>query len=208
MRMNVTAGLLVLGVLLGCSSVESDMALVDPEPDVVEMPEYDRKLWKHWVDADKDCQDTRQEVLIRDSQEPVTFTDEKQCRVATGKWVCPYTGKVITDPSKVDIDHMVALKDAHVSGGWGWPADQRQSFANDLEDPTHLLATSQYGNRSKGAKGPDEWLPPLESARCDYIDQWVKVKEGAELGMAEGEYAIITYMMKICDDGMIPPLPQ
>ena len=172
------------------------------------MPEYDRKLWKHWVDADKDCQDSRQEVLIRDSDVPVTFKTDKGCKVATGQWTCPYTGTVITDSSKVDVDHMVALKDAHLSGGWGWPKDQRQGFANDLADPTHLLATSQYGNRSKGARGPDEWLPPLESARCDYIDQWVKVKEGYELGMGEGEYAIITYMMKICDDGAIPPLPQ
>lgn len=181
-----------------------------PEPDP-EPPEYDRKLWKHWKDADKDCQDARQEVLVRDSEVPVTFKprdDEKECKVATGQWTCPYTGTVITDASKVDVDHMVALKDAHESGGWGWPADQRQAYANGLDDPTHLLATSQYGNRSKGAKGPDEWLPPLESARCQYIQDWVKVKEGWELGMSESEYGVITYMLKICSAGQVPVLPQ
>jgi hypothetical protein len=179
-----------------------------PEP---EPTEYSRKLWRHWIDADKDCQSTRQEVLIRDSDVPVTFeprTDGKQCRVATGQWTCPLTGQVITDPSKVDIDHMVALKDAHQSGGWGWDAQARQTYANDLNDPTHLRATSQYGNRSKRDKGPDEWLPPLASARCQYIQDWVKVKEGYELGLDEGEYAIITYMIHICDQGQVPPLPQ
>ena len=173
-----------------------------------EQPEYDRKDWKHWSDADKDCQDSRQEVLIRDSDIPVTFTDEKQCRVATGQWTCPYTGTVITDSSKVDVDHMVALNDAHGSGGWSWSADQRESFANDLDNPKHLLATSQYGNRSKGAKGPDEWLPPLESARCQYIQDWMLVKANYELVMDEGESAVLLYMIHICDEGLTPPMPQ
>ena len=178
----------------------------EPEP-----TEYSRKLWKHWRDADKDCQDARQEVLVRDSDVPVTFKprdDGKECRVLTGQWTCPYTGTVITDPSKVDVDHMVALKDAHLSGAWEWAPERRQEYANSLADPTHLLATSQYGNRSKGARGPDEWLPPLESARCQYIQDWVKVKEGWELGMAEGEWAVITYMMTICSASQVPVLPQ
>ena len=161
-----------------------------------------RKDWGRWIT--KNCQDTRQVVLIRDSSEPTTL-DEKGCKVVAGKWIDPYDGREVLEPSKVDIDHIVALRDAHESGAWGWEYSDKKGFANDL---INLKASSASTNRSKGARGPDEWLPPLETARCDYITEWVGIKEGYELGMGEGEYARITYMMEICSQGMAPPLPQ
>ena len=61
-------------------------------------PVYDRGAWQHWVDADGDCQDARQEVLVAESLVPVTFTDDRRCRVASGEWLGPYTGQRFTDP--------------------------------------------------------------------------------------------------------------
>ncbi|WOI39327.1 hypothetical protein R1T43_09955 [Alteromonas sp. CI.11.F.A3] len=51
--------------------------------------EYSRDLFPHWVDDDKDCQDTRVEVLITQSSVPVVFADKSNCQVTTGGLVRP-----------------------------------------------------------------------------------------------------------------------
>ena len=56
------------------------------------IPGYDRDDWKHWTDADGDCQDARQEVLVEESLDEVTFETDRGCRVATGRWYGAFTG--------------------------------------------------------------------------------------------------------------------
>jgi hypothetical protein len=43
-------------------------------------PPYNRDLYGDWIDADGDCQNTRQEVLIEESLIPVEL-DSRGCRV-------------------------------------------------------------------------------------------------------------------------------
>ena len=50
------------------------------------------------------------EVLIAESTTQVTFKSARKCRVASGTWDGPFTGRQFSDPSKLDIDHMVPLK--------------------------------------------------------------------------------------------------
>jgi 5-methylcytosine-specific restriction endonuclease McrA len=128
--------------------------------------DYDRADWKHWIDADSDCQDTRQEILIRDSLIPVELS-ENGCRVVAGVWQGQYTGEVFTRPKALDIDHIVPLKWAYKHGGENWSPLLRQVFAND---PENLLAVKASANRAKGAKGPDEYMP--EQNQCMYLQQW------------------------------------
>ena len=82
------------------------------------LPEYDRHDWKHWTDADGDCQDARNEALVAESQTAVSYNTDRRCRVASGEWLAPCTGTIVTDPSKLDVDHMVPLGNAHLSGAW------------------------------------------------------------------------------------------
>ncbi len=137
--------------------------------------EYDRNDWKHWIDEDGDGQDTRQEVLIEESLIPVTFNEKG--RVESGKWLDPYTGKYFTDPSDLDVDHVVPLKYAHDTGGHKWSKEKKMAFANELDDKNHLIAVSKSANRQKGSKSPLEWLPSNEDYICEYINIWISIKE-------------------------------
>ena len=171
-------------------------------------PEYSRATWGRWRDADRDCQDTRQEVLIAESHEPVTFKTAKNCTVLEGLWEDPYTGKVFINPKKLDVDHMVPLRHAHQSGGALWSKERKRQYSNDLRNPAHLIAVSASANRSKGAKPPSQWLPLNPHYRCQYLDNWAGVKLDWELSQTDVEVWALQYMRKICEDGDIPTLPQ
>ena len=43
----------------------------------IDIPKYQRKNFKHWIDADKNGLNTRQEVLKRDSLVPVSISNKK-----------------------------------------------------------------------------------------------------------------------------------
>jgi hypothetical protein len=162
----------------------------------------------NWTDADQDCQTTRVEVLAAEATGPVEFEDEHRCKVISGRWRCPYTGEWTEDPQELDVDHVVPLKNAWDSGASEWSNERWQQFANALEQGEHLAAVSAKANRAKGARGPDQWLPPLPESRCPYVRDWVAIKARWELGASEAEAVAVERSLAVCDEGQIPPLPQ
>lgn len=165
-----------------------------------ELPEYTRRDWNHWTDADRDCQYARNEVLIEESLSTVTFSTGDRCRVATGRWLASYTNTVVTDPGKIDIDHMVPLDNAHQSGAWQWSAERKELYANYLDDPQHLIAVTASANRSKGARAPDTWKPKDQSYWCQYAIDWVSIKNTWHLTVTEPEYDALAVMLATCEN--------
>ena len=153
---------------------------------------------EHWTDADGDCQDARQEVLVAESRTEPAFRTDKKCRVTAGAWLVLYTGAVVTDPSKLDIDHMVPLGNAHVSGASSWSANQRERYANYLDDPQHLIAVTASANRSKGARGPEEWEPEDRSYWCQYAVDWITIKDDWGLTVTQPEHDALVEMLHTC----------
>jgi hypothetical protein len=132
---------------------------------------YSRSSFRHWVDADKDCQDSRVEVLVRED----LSASRHGCRAVTGRWVSWLDGRTFTSSRVLDVDHLVALKEAWGSGAYGWTAAEREAFANDLGYEWALRAVSASSNRSKSDRDPSEWLP-MPSIRCEYVSRWMAVK--------------------------------
>ena len=152
---------------------------------------YNRKahFGSGWIDADRDCQDTRQEVLIEESLVTPVLTEDG-CRVMSGVWICAFTGEVFVTPLGLDIDHRVPLKEAWLSGADTWSKARRIAYANDLINPEHLIAVKAGANRSKGAKDIAGWLP--DKNIVEYLYHWIDVKENYSLTFDSDEvWAII-----------------
>jgi hypothetical protein len=154
---------------------------------------YKRDLFKTWDMVSGAC-DTRETVLKRDGRDVRTSAS---CAAASGVWTSPYDGKTWTSASDVDIDHLVPLGNAWVSGAWAWSNDQRERFANDLQDP-QLVAVTDNVNESKGDRSPDEWKPPLASFYCPYAEAWIRVKFVWQLSVTDAEKATLTSMLSTC----------
>ena len=128
------------------------------------------------------------------------YETDRECRVETGRWWAPYLGHHLENPRHIDVDHHVPLKNAHLSGGWRWDAATREEYANYLEDPAHLIAISARHNRSKGARGPEEWAPPDNALWCSYATDWAKIKQRWGLTMTPVESEIVMDMLGTCED--------
>lgn len=160
------------------------------------LPKYNRREHFYgWINADPttNCFDTRTEVLLRDADKAVqvVFKDAKKCNVARGLWHDPYTGEDFKTSTSIQIDHVVPLKHAYLTGAAAWKTSRRCAYGNFLSNSFHLLAVSGHENMSKGGKGPDGYMPPNEAYACEYVAEWMKIKAIWKLKATPDELAAI-----------------
>lgn len=136
-------------------------------------------------------------MLIVESTVRVTLSPDG-CEVVTGRWVDVYTGSTFTNPSALDIDHMIPLAEANRSGGASWDRTTKTMFANDLAYAHALVAVSASANRSKADRTPDEWKPPARTAWCFYATAWVDVKYEWRLSVTTSERDALAEMLETC----------
>lgn len=147
---------------------------------------YSRSKFGHgWSDEDGDCQSARHEALIAQSTTPVRFKSDDECQVEFGRWISPFSGEVIQDATTMDIDHVVPLKWAWDHGADKWSKEKRIKFAND---PVNLFSVEASLNRSKGARGLSEWMPP--AGKCGYASRFIRVAKIYKLKIPSQDKAV------------------
>ena len=110
--------------------------------------------------------------------------------------VSPYDGTRFTNLAESDIDHVVALSEAHDSGLCAASAETRRGFARDLDNLA--LATPELNQNQKQGLDAGEWVPPLN--RCWFAETVVKVRLKYDLTIDLREVEAVKAMLADCPD--------
>ncbi|TDV52058.1 HNH endonuclease family protein [Actinophytocola oryzae] len=159
---------------------------------------YDRDDWlPDWA---RTGQCTTRETVLQQQGQGVVVNDK--CAPTAGQWVSRYDGVTVTDPSDLDIDHVVPLAEVARSGPivdgrrqrpGDWPVEQRRAYANDVEG---LVAVTASSNRSKSDDDPARWLPAQD--HCGYVASWIHMKTKYHLSIDQQEHDAIAQILTTC----------
>ncbi len=115
----------------------------------------------------------------------------------TGEWFDSFSGNTYFNSADLEADHIVPLKFAHGHGADIWTRERKKAFANDLDN---ILLVQASLNSQKGAKGLDEWLPPNQQYRYEYIARFNAIMVKYELSYIPSEQRIINRMVGACSN--------
>ena len=114
-----------------------------------------------------------------------------------GRIYGPYTGRHFPTRRQTDVEHIVAVSEAHDSGLCAAGPTVRRRFASDLLNLT--LAAPQVnrcGGGGKCAYDSAEWLPPMN--RCWFAARVVAVKFKYRLTVDRREAAALERVLSDC----------
>jgi len=158
-----------------------------------------------WADIDRNGCNQRDDALLRDAlPNTVRVQRQRSCPhdVLAGTWTDPYTGRRMTftdlknrrQAQAIQIDHIVPLSEAWISGAHAWTVERRRTYANDLDN---LLAVDGPTNQRKGSDDPAAWRP-RKAFQCEYATRWIRVKHRWHLGIDGSESTALREMLGFC----------
>ena len=106
----------------------------------------------------------------------------------------PYDLTCFHSPRESDVEHIVAIAEAHSSGMCSRSGEEKATFASDLLNLT--LATPELNRGQKIAKDAAEWLP--EDNTCWYAARIVAVKRKYRLSVDKAEKRALSRVLRRC----------
>lgn len=91
------------------------------------------------------------------------------------------------------LDHLVALAEAHQSGGAYWDDERKAEFALDAENIFWLPAAA---NSEKWAWDPAGWRPARADVHQRYAVQWIRIKRKWSLAFDAAEIAALRELLR------------
>lgn len=169
--------------------------------------EYDREEYhggNNWGNSIEGYQNTREYILARDADE-YSSNDEGAIDVAT--FTDPYTGDHLEhvlggddslgqSQSIADIEHVVAVGQAHRNGACAWDQEEKNEFYLDEDN---LVVVGAEENGEKSDKDVTDYLPPNQGAYCDLAAVKTYVKDKWDLTMNPEEHAEIERILSTSD---------
>ena len=121
-----------------------------------------------------------------------------------GEIYSPYNDQYFSSVRETDIDHIVALSEAHDSGLCAADVATRKSFASDLLNLT--LAAPDLNRKSKRGYDASEWMPPKN--RCWFADRIVRVRNKYNLTIDRNEADSLEHVLSSCDSTELEITPD
>lgn len=183
-KLTVTLGMVTTFFLLGVYVFVSNLLAQEEQ----------KEIWKGLVVADEySTNDCLRYSLVRDDYQYSTSSDLVIAQ-QLGGFYSPYDDIWYDQAGDVDVEHIVARKEAHDSGMCLATSEERYEFAHDLLNLT--LATPSVNRTEKRDKDAGEWLP--EHNRCWFVYTIIRVKQKYQLTIDERERDAIQDVLNNC----------
>ncbi len=155
-------------------------------------------LWLVQAQAQAQIEIKPEERCSEYLREDYAYPQSLEARIAEinlgGSIVSPYTNEAFASLEDTDIEHIVAISEAHDSGLCGAGVEKRQEFAQDLQNLT--LASPHVNRNLKNDKDFAHWQP-AENA-CWYAHTILKVKAKYRLSIDASEAAALLNAIAHC----------
>lgn len=162
---------------------------------------------KPWTDDNDDpvfghngC--STRDDLLNDELNHKTRVPHSKCKIRSGDYLEPYTGKHVhymatpdSHVSQLDGEHINSLHNVYATGGSELSQRERVDIAND---PMNLVMADHVENVRKGDKSISEYIPPNPNVTCGYTEHYIAVTVKYGLWWTQADHDAATQYLNSC----------